>query len=259
VKQEILTNEKIAPNIFRAGIAVWEEGKSSSPGQFLHIRCSSTFTPLLRRPLSIHEVNSNEISILYKVVGIGTELLSKKDPGEELDIIGPLGKGFSLNPVAGSVVIVAGGMGIAPTFFLARSLKASKKQVLIGARTAGLVLCEEILKEAGCAVSVATDDGSYGEKGQVSTLFRKFMNGEKPDIVYACGPAALLKEVAGACADYGVPCEVSLEGYMACGVGACLGCAVKMKGENGSLVYKRVCRDGPVFDANMVLWEDLGL
>ncbi len=257
MKQEILSNEEVAPGIFRMGIAIWKRIQSACPGQFVHIRCSSTFEPLLRRPLSIHEIDSNEVKLLYKVIGSGTKLLSEKKPGEKLDIVGPLGHGFNVEPSPESVMIVAGGIGAAPVLFLAHFLKAARKQVLIGARTGELILYEEEFKKLGFSVEVTTDDGSYGKKGLVSSLFEEFLKRETPAIVYACGPVALLKEVADTCGNCGIPCQVSIENQMACGVGACLGCVIKTKEKDGSTIYRRVCKDGPVFDASIVSWESL--
>ncbi len=291
MKQEILSNEEAAPGIFRMGVAVWERIQSACPGQFVHIRCSSAFDPLLRRPLSIHGINSKEVKLLYKVIGKGTKLLSEKKAGEKLDIIGPLGHGFHVEPSPELVMIVAGGMGIAPLLFLAQTLRNMKAaaaapdsirghpaqagdagnskakrfaagkdiRILVGARTGECILCEEEFKKQGFPVEVTTDDGSCGKKGVVSSLFKEFLKRETPAMVYACGPAALLKEVADTCGNYNLPCQVSLENRMACGVGACLGCAIKTKEKNGSIIYKRVCKDGPVFDANTIVWEGFGV
>ncbi len=257
MKQEILSNEEVAPGIFRMSVVGWKEIQSALPGQFLHVRCSTTFDPLLRRPFSIHDANSNEVKLLYKIIGSGTKLLSEKKAGEKLDIVGPLGHGFSVEPPPESVLIVAGGIGIAPMLFLARFVKAARKQVLIGARTGELILYEEEFKKLGFSVEVTTDDGSYGSKGQVSALFKEFVKGQAPMTVYACGPVALLKEVADTCSSYNIDCEVSLENQMGCGVGACLGCVIKTKLKDNGIIYKRVCREGPVFDANTVSWENL--
>ena len=128
-------------------------------------------------------------------------------------------------------------------------------EVFIGAKTSELILCEEDFKKLGCSVRVSTDDGSYGKKGFVSFLFKEFLKEQTPEIVYACGPVALLKEVADICSNYNIPCQVSLENQMACGVGACLGCVIKAKDADGRVIYRRVCREGPVFDANVIVWS----
>ena len=256
MKQEILSNEEVAPGIFRMSIAIWGKAKDFIPGQFVHVRCSSRLNPLLRRPFSVHKVNSNSVEILYKVVGMGTKLLSEEKPGNELDITGPLGQGFSVRDSTEPVMILAGGMGVAPTLFLAHFLKNPWRQVLIGAKNDKCVLCEEEFRKIGCSVMVTTDDGSYGRKGYLSCLFEELMREKPPAFVYACGPVDLLREVAAICNIHKTPCEVSFENHMACGVGACLGCVIAVKTENG-IGYKRVCREGPVFKADAIAWDNL--
>ena len=280
MKQKILSNEEIAPGIFRMTVSVWEDAREACPGQFIHIRCSSFNDPLLRRPLSIHELTTEMAGVLYRVVGKGTSLLSKRKRGEALDVIGPLGCGFRTKPAGEPVVIAAGGMGVAPLLFLAQSLmnvdghmgaKQAPPQngraslplqrrdvrVLIGAKTREFVLCEEEFRKLGCSVEVATDDGSYGQKGYVSSLFEESIGKKKPGQVFACGPNAMLKEIAIVSARRAVECQVSLENQMGCGVGVCLGCVIKTKEGDGISGYRRVCRDGPVFDAQTVLWDEL--
>jgi dihydroorotate dehydrogenase electron transfer subunit len=169
-------------------------------------------------------------------------------------------------------VIVAGGMGVAPLLFLAQRLMNADRhmgakqalplrrrdvRVLIGGKTKELVLCEEEFRKLGCEVEVATDDGSYGQKGYVSSLFEESIEKEKPGQVFACGPNAMLRKIAVASARRSVKCQVSLENRMGCGVGACLGCVIRTKDGDGISGYRRVCKDGPVFDAQTVLWDEL--
>lgn len=280
MKQKILSNEEIAPGIFRMAVSIWEEAQKACPGQFIHIRCSSLNDPLLRRPLSIHELTPETVGILYRVVGKGTALLSRKKGGDELDVIGPLGCGFRTKPAEEPVVIVAGGMGVAPLLFLAQSLMHGDRHVgakqappqnrraslplqrrnvrmLIGAKSGEFILCEEEFRKLGCSVDVATDDGSYGQKGYVSSLFEESIGKKKPGQVFACGPNAMLREIAIASARRGVDCQVSFENQMGCGVGVCLGCVIRTREKDGISGYRRVCRDGPVFDAQTVLWKSL--
>ncbi len=279
MKQKILSNEEIAPGIFRMVVNMWKEAQKACPGQFVHIRCSSSNDPLLRRPLSIHELIPETVGVLYRVVGKGTDLLSKKKRGDVLDIIGPLGCGFRTKPAVEPVVIVAGGMGVAPLLFLAQSLMNVDRhmrakqalpqnrlaslplqrrdvRVLIGAKTREFILCEEEFTKLGCSVDIATDDGSYGQEGYVSSLFEESIRKKKAGQVFACGPNAMLREIAAMSARRAVECHVSLESRMGCGVGVCLGCVIKTKGKDGISGYRRVCRDGPVFDAQTVLWDE---
>jgi dihydroorotate dehydrogenase electron transfer subunit len=214
------------------------------------------------------------------VLGEGTQILSQRRKGEFLQVIGPLGNGFSYRSqgqeVRRSSVLVAGGMGVAPLIFLAEKLREiqnpkSKIQntVLIGAKTKNQILCEKEFKSCGYEVKIATDDGSKGFKGKVTELLRDILASSfklqasskhitKPVAcslqplvaIYACGPKPMLKEIAMLSRKYNIPSQVSLEEHMACGIGACLGCAVNTK--QG---YKRVCQDGPVFFADEIAWE----
>jgi len=210
--------------------------------------------PLLRRPFSIHKAGGSVIEILYEVIGKGTEILAKRKAGEHLDIIGPLGNGFSFQLSAKSryrPVLVAGGMGVAPLVFLAQKLKNYKGLVLIGARTKKQILCEKEFQKAGFDVKIATDDGSAGFRGRVTDLLEDLLQApsDKLRAIYACGPRPMLKEISRLAGKYKIPSQISLEEHMACGIGACLGCAVNT--EEGS---RRVCREGPVFKAQEIIW-----
>jgi len=237
--------------------------RKAKPGQFVEVKVSSADDPLLRRPLGIHSVKGNSFHILCEIVGRGTELLSGKQPGGYLDIIGPLGNGFNFRHPASGIrhpVIVAGGMGVAPLVFLAEKLKETKNSkskmpisVLIGARTKKQVLCEKEFKALGCDVKIATDDGSAGFKGRVTDLLKYLLRAAilKPQAIYGCGPKPMLKELAVICKKYRVPAQVSLEAHMSCGFGACLGCAVKTISG-----FQRVCKEGPVFNAQDIIWQE---
>ncbi len=260
---KILSNEKVGTAFYKMRLASSYLAKLAKPGQFVEIRCSKGTAPLLRRPLGVHRVSSLGIEVLYEVVGKGTEIISNKRAGEDLDIIGPLGNGFDLELGSDVNILVAGGIGVAPLMALAEGLsvkKSRKIHVLIGARVKSHVMCEGEFKALGCAVKVTTDDGSRGYKGLVTELLKKLLATHKvktylPDFrgitVYACGPNAMLKSVAAIAMEHGIPCQASFEERMACGVGVCLGCPVKVKSPEG---YKMVCKDGPVFDAGEILW-----
>ncbi|MEK6714600.1 MAG: dihydroorotate dehydrogenase electron transfer subunit [Candidatus Omnitrophota bacterium] len=266
VKVKIISNKKISQKYFKIGLEAPAIAKEALPGQFIMARLNNGYEPLLRRPFSIHRVKGQglrvkgEIEILYEVVGEGTEILSQKKYGEYLDIIGPLGKGFDYPlPLTPYPLLVAGGMGVAPLVFLAeeikkcQSVKVSKCQtlVLIGARTENQILCEKEFKNLGYNVKIATDDGSHGFKGRVTELLEKHLRSTKHEArstIYACGPKPMLKEVAKISFEHKIPAQISLEEYMACGIGACLGCAVETKSG-----YQRVCREGPVFDTKELL------
>jgi dihydroorotate dehydrogenase electron transfer subunit len=250
-KCRILANEPICGNFYRLVLESKSIAAAAVPGQFLNIRVEQGTDFLLRRPLSIHEIKKNSVSIIYKTVGRGTGKLSLKKPKESLDVIGPLGKGYTLSD--GKAVLVGGGTGVASLKFLAADL-INKQQaavvVMIGARTREEVLCGNEFSELGCKVEICTEDGTLGFKGMVTSLLKQYLSvmGAHPRVVYACGPMPMLKEVGRLTSHFRIPCEVSLEEHMGCGVGACMGCVVPAR--NGG--YLRVCKDGPVFDAREV-------
>lgn len=251
---KILKNERVAPNFYRMRIESSYLAKRSKPGQFVEVRCLEGTAPLLRRPLGVHRITENGIEILYEVVGRGTDLLSRKGKGGQVDIIGPLGSGFDIIP-SKTAVIVAGGIGVAPLVALAEAIIRHRTSliVLIGACKKEHILCEPDFKKMGARVLVATEDGSCGKKGFVTDVLEDILRlpvfgAHSP--IYACGPSGMLKAVAGIARSGRIPCQVSLEEHMACGVGVCLGCPVKVvSGE-----YKMVCKDGPVFNAEEIAW-----
>lgn len=255
---KIIENKKVAQDFYTMRIEAPYIARKAQPGQFLEVKCSCGTDPLLRRPLGVHRILKNGIELLYEVVGKSTELLSEKKMGGYLDIIGPLGNGFIYGPMAlrpYAPILVAGGIGVAPLVALAESLAYRKKHktyVLIGAKTKSHILCESEFKKIGCEVKVSTEDGSKGHKGYATDILKhllKTINCQSSGI-YACGPHTMLKAAAHMARYVNIPCQVSLEERMACGVGACLGCPVKMKGNK----YKMVCKDGPVFDAKEIAW-----
>lgn len=227
------------------------DGKlDARPGQFLQVRVSGTFDPLLRRPLSIHDAGGGEVRLLYREVGRGTALLAGKRPGEFLDVLGPLGNGFPA--VNGeNAVLVAGGLGMAPLYFLARRLFEAGKQVyfLLGARQAADVYIPDKLPGLVRRLLVATEDGSMGTRGMVTDLLAGLS--QKQATVFCCGPWSMMEEVTRLCAQRGWQSYVSLEARMACGVGACQGCVVLT-----ARGYRRVCADGPVFAGEEVFAHD---
>jgi len=262
LEAKILMNEKVGPQRYKMVLSAPEIARQAQPGQFVHVRVCEGYNPLLRRPFSIHRVKSRKIEIIYKVVGKGTDMLSRKKNGEYLDVLGPLGTGYrSPSPTAkiSDVILVAGGIGVASLLFLAESLSVTSSELsilaIIGAKDKDELLCEGDFKRLGCRVEIATENGTKGYRGLASDLFQECLplssDIVKP-LVFACGPLGMLKNVGEISKKRHFPCQVSLEEHLACGVGACLGCVVKVKGSNYN--YKRVCRDGPVFDAGELVW-----
>lgn len=277
-KAEILLNQKIAPGHFRMVLSLEGFKDSIRPGQFFHIRSGSDYDPLLRRPLSVHRLGSkpNIVELLYKVVGKGTHLMSRRSKGTYLDIIGPLGNGFKIPKSQSNFILVAGGMGVAPLMALADDLAKFRKRsitVILGAKTKDYLTCKKELQELRAKITVVTEDGSEGEKGLVTGLLedvieqfdlrktdspltskdaaRITIGDYRPEVgLYVCGPTAMLKKVARIARHYRIQTQASLEERMGCGLGACLGCVVKTRAG-----YKRVCKDGPVFDLEEIVWE----
>ncbi|MBA3061628.1 MAG: dihydroorotate dehydrogenase electron transfer subunit [Atribacteria sp.] len=266
IKVKILSRKEVAPNIFLNKLSAPSVAQEALPGQFIHIKCSIDNYPLLRRPLSIHRIDreKGEIYILFQVVGEGTKLLSQREVGDDLDVLGPLGNGFNIYPESRKIMIVGGGIGVAPLLALCEeSIRQGKEvRVLIGALKKELVIGEESFKILGAKVDVATDDGSYQYKGLVTDLLERIIKERwLADQIFACGPKPMLKKIVEISLDAHIDCQLSLEERMACGIGACLGCVCKIKTKDKKeykvkYEYKRVCVDGPVFGGSEVVWDD---
>ena len=222
------------------------------PGQFVHIKCGDGF--LLRRPISVCSCQEDEPSDLLRIVfearGEGTEWLANRTVGEELDVLGLAGNGFTAKP-EGRYILVGGGIGVPPMLGCAQ-YTGGKSIAILGFRNSGKVMMEEEFKAECTSVQVATDDGSYGYHGFVDALIRAELEKDPNyDGVLACGPKPMLRNIAKVAEEFGVPCQVSMEERMGCGVGACLVCACDMN--DGT--RKHVCKDGPVFDSKEVDWN----
>ena len=266
IKVKILTKEEVAPNIYLMKLKAPEIAQDALPGQFIHIKCSTDNYPLLRRPISIHRIDKEkgEIYILFQVVGEGTRLFSQRVIGDDLDIIGPIGNGFNIYPESKKIMIVGGGIGVAPLLALGEESirQGNEVRVLIGAQKKELVIGEENFRKLGAKVDVATDDGSYKHKGLVTDLLEgNIREGWLVDQIFACGPKLMLKKIVEISLDDHINCQVSLEERMACGIGACLGCVckIKIKDKKENKIkyeFKRICVDGPVFEGSEVVWDD---
>lgn len=248
----IISHEQTGESIFLLSIEAPNIAKEASPGQFVHVRTSKGYDPLLRRPLSVCQVDRRRGLILlwYMAVGKGTRLLSGLKTGDNLDVLGPLGKGFDTDLAGKRVFLVGGGMGLAPLLFLAAEMMANNEVIaFFGAKSKGYFPPQKLMPSLHCEFS--TEDGSKGYCGLVTDLLKRRLEQEKPDRVYACGPSGLLREVVLVTKRYNLPLQVSLEALMSCGVGACLGCACESS-QDGNAGWLKVCRDGPVFWAQEV-------
>lgn len=248
----VLLNERIAEGIGRIVLSAPQTAPAVLPGQFVHLRISEGADFILRRPLSIHRVVGDTLEILYQVVGRGTLVLADRAPGAEMDVIGPIGHGWQMPTDARHALVVAGGVGAAPMGMLVEELAARGVAVtyVCGAPTAERLLARDHFDALARRTAYATDDGSLGTHGYVTELIADALGQDRPDVVYACGPEVMQRKAAQAAAEAGVPCQVSLERLMGCGIGACLSCVVSTVSGR-----KRACVDGPVFDAAELLWD----
>lgn len=270
---EVVRNDKLASGIYRMTLQSDVIAKHARPGQFVNVKCGDGINALLRRPISIctADPEAGTFDIVYQLKGVGTELLSRKQPGETVDVIGPLGNPFDLRPDYKRIAVVGGGIGVFPLLYLLQQSCAAEKHAYLGFRSQSMVVLEEEFEEASDVLGIATDDGSAGHHGLVTDLLRNGLDGlNHPDtkatqsilkksafdVIYTCGPTHMLKGVANAAEEAGIPCQVSMEQRMGCGIGACLVCACKTRVENGEWEYSHVCKDGPVFWSREVVFDD---
>lgn len=258
-KTEIIFNRQVASGIFLMGLRSPEILAEAAPGQFVMIRVISGLDPILRRPFSICGTQGVDIFlVLYQVIGQGTFILSKIKQGETLSVLGPLGTGFDLPENGRKAILVSGGIGIAPLIFLAQKIISKDTGFFTGYRSVKEMIPLDWAGLSGIMVSVSTDDGTMGHRGLVTDLLEADISGSDQDlpIVFSCGPLPMLKRVAAITLERGIPCQVSVETHMACGLGACQGCAVKSSFHENR-TYFHVCQDGPVFDARSLDWKNL--
>ncbi|MFH1623805.1 MAG: dihydroorotate dehydrogenase electron transfer subunit [Pseudomonadota bacterium] len=291
VVSKILFNREVSATYYRIGLDCPEIASKAAPGQFIMAKVSNQLDPFLRRPFAIHRIRKtgaetkgtggdSVVEILYNVVGKGTKIMSEMKVGDKIDLLGPVGNGFRIGSTMGAAILVAGGIGVAPLLSLAEGIRLQRSGVkplllFLGGKAGDDVLCVEDFERLGVEVRVATEDGSLGHRGVVTDLLLNYLDSREygsilPSHLFACGPETMLKEVAKIAREKKIPCQVSLETRMACGLGACLGCVVKTRsrvqpskregdretgGQELRIDYKRVCKEGPVFDSNEVLWE----
>ena len=234
---EIKSNEQIAKNVYRMQLGGDTIG--ILPGQFVNIRVQGQF---LRRPISVCNIEEGVLTIIYKVVGVGTEAMSHLPVGTQLDVLTVLGNGYDLSKAGNAPLLVGGGVGVPPMYILARQLREIGKnvRVILGFNTKDEVFYEEEFRALGCDVTVTTVDGSHGVKGFVTNA----LDG-KQSYYYTCGPLPMIKALIQAAGTNG---EVSMEERMGCGFGACMGCTIQT-----TQGPKRVCKEGPVFAASELL------
>ncbi len=258
----VLWNKKAGPGYYRIGLRCPGNFSAAVPGQFVMLRLVRRLDPVLRRPFSIHNLvmhggQANGIELLYQVVGKATTLLSQLKTGDRVDILGPLGRGFQLPSGAKKVYLAAGGVGVAPlvfmvSYFRRRPVDLSQWHIFLGAKSREDLLSLDVFSTLNIPLHITTDDGSAGEHCLVTHPLETTVEQSPPDLICACGPPAMLGCVADIAERHGIACQVSIEAVMACGMGACLGCAVARRGEPQT--YLHVCMDGPVFDSRQLKW-----
>ncbi len=248
---QVLENALVGPDTCRMEIRSPKITAAAQPGQFVMVSVAHDSTdPLLRRPLSIHLADNGVLTLLYRMVGKGTRLMSQMKKGDEISLLGPLGRGFQIHDAAHHC-LVGGGLGVAPLLFLGTEIKRRRPEerltILLGGRSRNELLALDDFQKIA-PVHLATDDGSSGLHGLVTDLLGQEIEG--PATIYTCGPTPMMKGVASLARQRTWPCQVSLETMMACGMGACLGCTVQRPGfDETEKKYVHVCKDGPVFEA----------
>jgi dihydroorotate dehydrogenase electron transfer subunit len=302
VKAKVFLHRRIGSDYFRLQLVCPEIARLARPGQFLMVRVNELQDPFLRRPFSLSRIfpprekkrgpmDEGGVEISYQIRGRGTQLMTRLQEGQRLDLLGPLGNGFWPEEGCRRVILVGGGIGVPPLLAWAQDLrkegpgrkksaKAPEMTFLIGGKNKEKILGAGECRRWGIEAQVATEDGSLGAKGLVTDLLEKeLMRGRVEDTaIYACGPNPMLARVAQVADQFDLPCQVSLESCMACGVGACLGCTVKFReglateesqeqqisqpppdsfpaAESPPFRYALVCKEGPVFDARKIFWD----
>ena len=250
----VISNTEVIPKGYLMWLDFPRIDSEARPGQFIMVRCEEYSEYLLRRPLSIHQLSNDKLALLFTVIGKGTYWLSQRRAGDNIDLIGPLGNSYHIHPASHRLLLVAGGIGIAPLTSLAQEAlsKGCSIKLLLGASTAAQLYHRHLLPHE-IEPFITTDDGTAGKKGLVTSLLPDFT--DWADQIFACGPAPMYHDMALKKQELkldGKPVQISLEMRMACGRGVCYGCAVRTKGG-----LKQVCKDGPVFDLDDIIWDEL--
>lgn len=251
----IRKTEKLSEGIYLIRLHSARIASKAVPGQFVNVRCSDGLNAYLRRPISICRVDrkNNTVDIVFMNRGKGTNLLCSFAQGDTLDAMGPLGNGFTLPKEKERIAVVGGGIGVFPLLYLLEESHCACKTAFLGFRTKEAIVLQDAFHRTAQKLVIATDDGSYGTNGLITYPFMAWLEAERPDRVYSCGPAPMMKIVARACVQKGIFCEVSMEQRMGCGIGACLVCACKVQ-DGDDYQYAHVCKDGPVFPAERLIF-----
>ena len=257
---EVISNELVAENHYLLRCSCPKIAAGALPGQFIHVLISQGSGLLLRRPFTIYTVEGDEITMLYQLIGEGTNVLSSLKQGDSIRVLGPLGNTFEISPVPDPAIIVGGGAGIASLMLLAIALRKQDVRALglVGSMNSERLLSVEDLKAIGVETHIATDDGSVGHHGFVTELLMRILDTYQMQnpIIYACGPDGMLRAVTRIALDYRISTQLAMENRMGCALGVCLGCVCKVQMSGGEFEYQRVCTEGPVFNAEDIIWQN---
>ena len=248
IDTKIVEHNHISDNVKELVLSAPQIVEQAKPGQFIHLKITDGNDPLLRRPISIASVDLDKglLTLIYRIAGKGTKKLATLKQGDIVNCLGPLGNGFDLN--CQKPLLVGGGIGMAPLIFLAQRLVPCNIDILMGGRTKTEMCWHELFQDIVEEIHVTTDDGSLGTKGFTVDVLPDLLKTGKYDTIYVCGPHIMMEKVGAIAKEYNIPCQVSLEKHMACGIGACLSCTCQTN--DGK--RKKVCTDGPVFYAEEV-------
>lgn len=251
----IISNKRIAEKIYNMTLRSKEISQHAQAGQFIHLLCGKEYGAFLRRPFSLSTIDKEKgkLSIIYRVQGKGSKSLSEMKRGERIHALGPLGKGFLLDSSYENIALVAGGMGIAPLMEVIKYY-GERSRVYLGFMEEPILV--EDIKGFCTQVQITTERGNIGKRGLVTEALFEQWEKNPPKMVYTCGPRAMMREVVRICKELDIPCQVSMEERMGCGIGACLVCSCKTKKKDQKNEYTRVCKDGPIFWGGEVVWDE---
>ena len=254
---ELIKKEKLLDDLYKFSVDAKEIVELANPGNFIEIRINENSDPFLRRPISIYNLDKENgvLEFIFQVKGKGTELLAKKKEGDKIDIIGPLGNGTFKFEEYKNIAVIGGGIGIFPLYELSKQAKNAGKKVYtyLGFRNKDLVTLEKEFEDISTTLTITTDDGSYKNSGFAINYLENDLEKNNIDCIYACGPLPMLKAVKKLAEEKKITCQISLEEKMGCGMGVCLGCAVRTStSTDNNPQYLHVCKAGPVFDSKMV-------
>ena len=257
IHAKLIKKEEIIKDIYKFSVKAPEIVENSKPGNFIEIRITEGIDPFLRRPISIYNLDKENgiLEFIFQVKGKGTEILAKREEGKDVDIIGPLGHGTFKFEKYKNIAVIGGGIGIFPLYELSKEAKQNdiKVNCYLGFRNKDFVMLEKEFEKVTDNLTITTDDGTYKEKGFAIDYLIKDIENEKYECIYACGPLPMLKAIQKYANENNIDCQISLEEKMACGLGVCLGCAVKTaKSPKDAPEYWHVCKGGPVFQAKDV-------